>query len=211
MLIAVQNRKERLFSVSELKDRGWTDTAVKRFLPEPDDTRPNPRYSQAGAPMKFYLIARVKRMERTKGWQAWQVGVAERRAAAKRGVSTKEQKLLEQVESIEITVPAMSAEDLARRAVEHYNALWSGRKKRASLSDSSEFLARISVNYLLHQLTEYDEHLDKIAGKTGAHDARTDLRSCIYSAIAGAYPHLADECLKQGRDRRTRESLARFY
>lgn len=45
-------------------------TAIARFLPEPDDTRPNPHYTKA-APMRFWLIRRIKRVEKTKRFLAW--------------------------------------------------------------------------------------------------------------------------------------------
>jgi hypothetical protein len=66
--------RERVFSVPDLRKRGWTDAAIRRFMPTPDDTRPNPYYSRAAAPMKFYFSNRVKRLERTKGWQEWRIG-----------------------------------------------------------------------------------------------------------------------------------------
>ena len=61
--------RKLLFSVPELRGRGWTDLAIKKFLPEPDDTRPNPRYRWAGAPMKFYPISRVAAIEQSASWQ----------------------------------------------------------------------------------------------------------------------------------------------
>lgn len=181
----------------------------KWFLPEPDDTRPNPRYSHSGAPMRFYLISRVKRVERAKAWQAWKMGAAKRSAAAQLGVMTREEKLLDHVHSIDVTVPSMSVEHLAEKAIAHYNDIWSGTGKLAFLDSAPAFLTRVSVNYLRHQLTAYEEHLDKI-GKTGACDARTELRSSIYDAIADAYPHLAEECREQCEDRRRRESLTQL-
>ena len=178
--------RTKLFSVPELKYRGWTDAAIRRFAPEPDDTRLNPFYKCA-APMKFYLIARVKRIEVRKSWIAWKAGSAVRKQSAAAAVSTKEQKLQEYVDAIEIVVPEMGTDELKSHAIQHYNAWWTGTGKRAHDSDSSEFLDRISVNYLRHELTSYEEHLDKIAGKTGAYNARTDLRSAIYDAIGDAY------------------------
>ena len=36
--------RKLLFSAPELKTRGWTYSGIRRFLPEPDNTRPNPYY-----------------------------------------------------------------------------------------------------------------------------------------------------------------------
>ena len=104
----------------------------------------------------------------------------------------------------------MGTDELKSHAIQHYNAWWTGTGKRAHDSDSSEFLDRISVNYLCHELTSYEEHLDKIAGKTGAYNARTDLRSAIYDAIGDAYPNLSSECWEQNNDRAMRELHAQM-
>ena len=67
--------RKQLYSVPDLKGRGWTDTAIKKFLSsEPDDMRDNPRYSHAGAAMKMWLKIRVLRVEKTKRFVAWKQG-----------------------------------------------------------------------------------------------------------------------------------------
>lgn len=48
-----------------LKERGWTDGMIKKFLGEPDDTLVNPVFKCA-APMALYDINRVKRIEKRK-------------------------------------------------------------------------------------------------------------------------------------------------
>jgi hypothetical protein len=194
--------REQLFSIPQLKKRGWTDTAVKRFLPQPDDTRPNPYYSNAGGPMKMFLIPRVEQIEATVDFQDWLSASARRKDAAWDGVLTKEAKLSGFVANLVIEVPQLSAEELLSRAVEHYNELWSGSGKRAYTSDAPEFLERIQVNYLRHSLTRYEQHLDEVAGKTGAPSARTALREKIYFAIGDVYPQFIDECGRQADIRR---------
>jgi len=87
--------RNKLYSVPNLKDRGWTATAIKKFLPEmPDDIRDNPHYSRAGAPMKFWLKARVHRAEKTKRFLAWTEGAATRSASALIAVETKIDKMV---------------------------------------------------------------------------------------------------------------------
>jgi hypothetical protein len=153
-------------------------------------------YSSA-APMKLYLLARIKRIERRKTWIAWQEASAARKKSAAKAVSTKTDALLQWVDSLEIEVPKMTDEELTARAVENYNALWWETEKRAGANDDQDFLDRIAVNYLRHQLSPYEEHLNEIAGKTGAHEARDRLRSAIYEAIGDAYPDLWSECWDQ--------------
>ena len=67
--------RDKLYTVPDLKDRGWSASAIKLLLPvEPDDTRDNPRYARAGAPMKLWLKTRVHRVEMTKRFQSWKEG-----------------------------------------------------------------------------------------------------------------------------------------
>ncbi|WAP50852.1 hypothetical protein OL239_12755 [Arthrobacter sp. ATA002] len=50
------------------KERGWTDTQIKTFLPEPDQTARNP-FSRKAAPMKLYALERVEAIEVTAEYQ----------------------------------------------------------------------------------------------------------------------------------------------
>jgi len=70
----------RFFSVSELKTRGWTATAIQRFLGEADEQRPNPQYPGA-APMRLYFTERVLETEATGDFRAWREAYDRRRAS----------------------------------------------------------------------------------------------------------------------------------
>lgn len=67
----------------------------------------------------------------------------------------------------------------------------------ASERSSPEFLERITVNYLRHELSSYENHLTRVAGQVGAEDAYWRIKEKVLDAIAGAYPHLAAECCRQ--------------
>ncbi|MEV3939033.1 hypothetical protein AB0K52_24045 [Glycomyces sp. NPDC049804] len=54
-----------------LRTRGWTDAAVRDFLPEPEGLKPNPRFAAAGAPMPVWRPATVAAAEATAEWQDW--------------------------------------------------------------------------------------------------------------------------------------------
>lgn len=55
----IKMKKNIYYRNSELKQRGWTDGLIKKFLPKPDETKTNPIVKSA-APMKLYKIKRVK-------------------------------------------------------------------------------------------------------------------------------------------------------
>jgi hypothetical protein len=54
-----------------LRSRGWTDSAVRDFLPEPEGLKPNPRFAASGAPMAVWRPATVEAVEATPEWQDW--------------------------------------------------------------------------------------------------------------------------------------------
>jgi hypothetical protein len=70
----------RFFSVPELKARGWTTTAIQRFLGEHDEQRPNPQYPGA-APMRLYFTERVLETEASSDFRAWYEAYDRRRVS----------------------------------------------------------------------------------------------------------------------------------
>ena len=53
------------------------------------------------------------------------------------------------------------------------------------------------MNYLRHNLTEYDHELENVAGKIGIAKAILMIKEKVYDAIALAYPYLSQECNRQ--------------
>src|SRR5690348_10950004 len=97
--------RDKLYSVPDLKDRGWTAAAIKNFLPAaPDDTRDNPRYARAGAPMKLWLKSRVHRVEKTERFQSWKKGAEARKRAAEFGIETRVVNMVETMRTATITI-----------------------------------------------------------------------------------------------------------
>ena len=60
---------ETTWSAAALRRRGWTDTLVRDLLGEPHWLAPNPKYPNAGAPMKLWHRDSVEQLERTAIWQ----------------------------------------------------------------------------------------------------------------------------------------------
>lgn len=54
-----------------LRSRGWTDSAVRDFLPEPEGLKPNPRFAATGSPMPVWRPATVAAVEDSAEWQTW--------------------------------------------------------------------------------------------------------------------------------------------
>lgn len=182
-----------------LRERGWTDTMINRFLGEPDKLAPNPHYKCA-APRRLYLESRVVDAESSGLFRMAKRKAQARQRAAGKAVATKRKLTAAQVEAIAISVPRLTSDALVRRACDHYNWRKADREidaPAASPSSDRGFLDRITVNYLRHRLTEYEAHLHKTSGRVGASDAYVTIKAKVLEAIAAAYPDLADECRRQ--------------
>lgn len=54
-----------------LRTRGWTDTAIRKFLPTPESHRRNPYRRGRNRPMPLWSPETVARIEATAEWQDW--------------------------------------------------------------------------------------------------------------------------------------------
>ena len=189
-------KKDNYFSASGLKYRGWTDALIKRFLSEHDKECPNPYYRHA-APMRLYSAERVERIEESQAFKEAVEKSSKRKESAKKAavkaVETKKQKALEYAMTVEITIPRMNIKKLYRRACEHYNEIHYEHGKWAYPKYcNTEFLSRISVNFLRHECSEYEEHLEELYGVTGKEVAYETIKRRVNEAIYNMYPELAN-------------------
>lgn len=195
------------FTKSDLKLRGWTESAIKKFKLVPDEEKTNPMYSSA-PPMKLYLIAKVKRKEKTKGFQEWAQESQKRKESAMKAVSKRRTSTIEKVNETEFFIPKIDKDHLIKLACKSYNRhrrmieLEYGRDYTPATKDSDpEFLNRICVNYLRHNASTYEAKLKSIFGKAGKSEALDIIRTKIYEKIAEFYDYLGAECKRQLSER----------
>lgn len=105
----------------DLLARGWTKTFIARVLGEPDEYKDNPKYPNAGPPMRIYHRARVHAAERTHAFRSLRTGAEQRKDSAKKAVATRREKTMALPNAMEIELPELSLEELRRRAIEHFN------------------------------------------------------------------------------------------
>lgn len=193
---------------TELKGRGWTDSLIKRFLPEPDKTYPNPHYKD-GAPMCFYAERRTKEIEESVEFKEAKEASSKRKESSKKAVETKKAKIVEWVNGLKIEIPDYDRETLIKKACEHFNARkryqkelydeWASRHYEdicedyepdfsiASPESEEPFLARITTNYLRHCCSNYEKELKRLFGKTGKDEGHDILKARINDAIHKKY------------------------
>ena len=60
-----------------------------------------------------------------------------------------------------------------------------------------EFLNRITVNYIRHNLTTYEKIIDTMYSKVGKQKAYNMLNKKVFEEIANVYPDYKEECDRQ--------------
>lgn len=190
---------------TSLKARGWTDSLINKYLPQPDERVLNPRYKSAPA-MLLYSLDRVQLIEESDNFKRDLQKAERRKLSASKAVETKRNVLLNDIQLMSIELPVYDKQTLYKYAVNHYNS----RRKEAysyydyepaSMDADELFLNRITVNYLRHELTGYEVYLASMYGCVGKKNGIDLVRKKVYEKISDTYPFLKTECEDQLKKR----------
>ncbi|MGL6110203.1 MAG: hypothetical protein ACRC2B_08915 [Rubrivivax sp.] len=168
--------QNELISHAEVLARpAWNAQLVEQLLGEPDATR------MADGLLSFLLV-RVLDAEQGAAFARLRLQIAriERMLAlGAQGGPLVEQRPYEQV---------------WRAAVVHHNRLDSD-----PISESAPqfVIERITVNYIRHELSNYDAAMWEATAIRGGEQVVQDIRRRVYANIAKLYPMLAEECARQ--------------
>jgi hypothetical protein len=109
------------------------------------------------------------------------------------------------IEGLQVDVPMMPVDVLRRLACAHYNSRMrpgeqeDGCAGPAHLDSDPSFLARICTNFLRHQCSKYESHLEEIGGRAVPRESYLAIRTQVLDQIATKYPDLAVEAERQAR------------
>ena len=178
--------------------RKWTDRLIKKYMPVPDEIRNNPHYGRASE-MKLYKISRVESIEKNEHFLIdFQKTILRRKSSAKM-VETKKDNLLIEISELPISVEFIPRNELVPLVIDDYNDR-NYYKDYLILRDLDQStLERLTVNYIRHQLTSYDQCLGLIFSKVGKKEGYRLLIERIYNCISESYPELTRECTLQFR------------
>lgn len=159
----------------------------------------NPHY-RTGPPARLVrradIEANVSSMKRTD----LEVSAMERRRdTANRVAEVKRERIRLWVDRLVVKIRHFESRDaLTAQAVGHYNRLWAERgdyDKTAAVDADPQFLRRITLNFLRHECTHYEDLLAKTFGNVGAEWARESIRQRVNDAILEKYPFLREKPL----------------
>jgi len=190
-----QHARENYWLKMDLLARGWSSSTIKRILGNPDVT--TRRYG--GGTFTYYDPERVEVAENSRDdWRK-----SEKRAAASKAAAANRTAKLEQaIDELEVEIKVLPIDQLLKAACGHYNErqMWRALERgysdwnSASIHDSVEFLARITTNYIRHQLTDYDQEIERLVRRQpGAEELYERLKGHIMFEVEWAYPDLEQQ------------------
>ena len=178
--------------------RKWSDRLIKKYMPVPDEIRNNPHYGRASA-MKLYKISRVESIEKNEQFLIDFQKTILRRKSSLKMVETKKDNLLIEISELHISVEIIPRYELIPLVIDAYNDR-NYYKDYLTLRDLDQStLERLTVNYIRHQLTSYDQCLGLIFSRVGKKEGYRLLKERIYNCISESYPDLTRECALQLR------------
>ena len=188
-------------STQDLEKRGWTKGLIKKLMPKPDDIEYFSRYGC----QYFYGLLRVDKIEQTDEFKDLQEKALRRRASGKSSTERRKAEYLDYLKNqMPVRVRFISFDELLQNAINSYNVHRAYKSQfcdddyqPAGTNSDPAFLERITVNYIRHNLTKYDDLLHSTHCKIGKEEALKIIQIRIFEAIADTYPDLRAECDKQ--------------
>ena len=196
---ANRNIENSKITLSTVKSYGFTDKLIRELLPEPELVI-NPHY-RSGPKMKLWDVSVVESAMKTEIFVSEMEKRNKRREAAKKSVQTKTNKLQLQVDefikSVKISrIPLERLRLAAIRDKQKWYDLNGIYDKFAEDADDAT-VKRWMVNYIRHNMVEYDQEIDDMKGKTGKSLLYFELHNGVLHKISEVYPELEDECSRQ--------------
>lgn len=195
-----EKTNESLISQTTILSMGFTKSMIDKLLPEPI-LKQNPRYKSA-APMKLWKEADVLAAMDTDAFREATAKAERRKAAAAKAVDTKRKNAEVLADDLiaSIHVQRIDMQALQELAVAAQQKWYDFNGKDEIVDPSRETVNRWMVNYIRHNLCEYDDSLYMLF-RPGSLADKDELYPKVkretLAKIAQVYPELAEECEAQ--------------
>lgn len=185
---------------TELLERGWTLKMINALLPAPE-LEENPKYKRA-APTKLWDIETIEEIEKTEEYKIMYEKVERRREAAQKAVETKRKKTEQIIDEAinQLTIIVYPYDAVVKMALQdkrewyrYQNSIRGYERFDTDFSDiDTNTKQRWTVNFIRHNLTNYEDILEQIRGKTGINTQYYRLKQAIHDMIYTVYPELSN-------------------
>lgn len=192
--------KEKLLSQSAVLSMGFTKSMIAKLLPPPILKR-NPHYASS-APMKLWREDDVRSGMETSDFQMMAAKAAARKAASAKAVETKRKNAEATVDNLiaSIHVERWDMVALERVTLSAKQQWYYEHGNFDVLTPDHKTLERWMVNFIRHNLCEYDDKLIDIFGLVGKEALYQRLKTETLAKIAEVYPDLEAECKRQAQE-----------
>lgn len=176
-----------------IRERGWTDGLIRRYLGPPDALAVNP--VRGDRHMKVWWLRRVERVERrdevVSAFQRISEGRRLRSMIADGSIEALGQHLADDLEAVDIRVLSMPVDELRSRALAFYVALRAERDEPPPDCVDEELMARVMLRYARTHLVDKIALAEAFEHRAKPFEVEYLLRERIKAAIIEAYPFLA--------------------
>ena len=182
-----------MYTLTQIKQMGFTDSIIKTLNIVPTEIKPNPHNKKNF--MKLYSEEHIDSILKSSEFVNLVGKNINRRLGALKSTTTKVEKLMRDIDNLNITIKRI--ENVELLALHQYNEYNITQLRLANVKDDVRFLDRLCVNYIRHELTNYDNSLDFTVGKVGKYKAFNRINEKIYTRIKEVYPQYSEECDRQ--------------
>ncbi|MBR2588675.1 MAG: hypothetical protein IKD77_05695 [Bacilli bacterium] len=196
-----KQKEEYITATGLIKKRGWTKNMVGKLTGNLEvKLVDNPHYKCA-SPMRLLLLKDIKRIERTKKFKELKEKAERRKPSAKKAVETKIKNTLGMADTFSIVVERIDLDTLIKNTLAakqywyDFNSNWNYMKfdYRDAYSAPKENVNRWMVNYIRHNLSNYDEELESLKGKIGKLQGYWYYKEKLANEMKKVYPELRKE------------------
>lgn len=186
-----RDKKIERWTKSTLLERGWTQKSIKELLPPPDLVD-NPHYKCA-SPMNLWDSKIVKQKERTKKFKEYAEKKAKRQKASIKAVKTKRANTMSLLPTLDLEVERIDIAELQKRTIDSKNSwyYYTGQfDKLIFMPVDDETMLRWELNYIRHNLSNYDYEIQSLYGLVGKDEVYHKYRKELMNKIFEVYPEL---------------------
>lgn len=186
------NERQKYYKLTELKKIGFSPKIIDKYFSEPILVE-NPIYKNA-SPMKLYLKEEVDKFMLTDEYQVMIKNHNKKSEISKAFANNRRLITHDIVTKMidKIVIPVRNIVDLKNAAINAKNDWYEANEQYDRFVNEADekTIARWVVNYIRHQLTNYDHNLQVIKGKFGESKEYQRYSDAINDKIKSTYPEL---------------------
>lgn len=193
----MKKKDEWITGTGLIEKRGWTKSMIGKLTMNLNvRIVDNPHYKCAPS-MKLYCLKDIKRIEKTKRFKLLKEKADRRKESAKKSVETKIKNVVQLADNFSVTVQRIDLEELREETLASKQAWYDSQilnrnnyDFRDAYSAPQEDVERWEVNFIRHNLSDYDEQLEILNGKMGKFVAYWHYKEKLANEMKRIYPEL---------------------